>query len=83
MAEKRIGTVVHYYGNAGVAGVVLEDTLKVGDTIHVVGHTTDFVEPVGSIEIDHHRVKKARRGQDVGIKIANRVREHDLVFRVS
>ena len=82
MSEKLIGTVVHYYGDIGVAGVVLTGKLKVGDTIRVRGHTTDFTDTVESMEIDHAPVKKAKKGDDVGIKLSNRAREHDQVFRV-
>jgi len=82
VSEKLIGTVVHYYGDIGVAGVVLTGKLKVGDTIRVRGHTTDFTDTVESMEIDHAPVKKAKKGDDVGIKLSNRAREHDQVFRV-
>jgi putative protease len=80
--EKLIGTVVHYYGGIGVAGVVLSGKLKVGDTIHVKGHTTDFTSTVESMEVDHTMVKKAKKGDDVGIKVSDRAREHDEVYRV-
>jgi len=83
VAEKKVGTVVHYYGDIGVAGVVLTGVLKVGDTIHVVGHTTDFTGTVESMQIDHDTVEKAKKGDDVGIKVSDRVREHDEVFRVA
>ena len=83
MKEKKIGDVVHYYGDIGVAGVVLIGKLKVGDTIHVVGHTTDLTGTVESIQIDHETVKKAKKGDDVGIKVPDRVREHDEVFLVA
>ncbi|HSM02941.1 MAG TPA: EF-Tu/IF-2/RF-3 family GTPase [Acidimicrobiia bacterium] len=83
MAEKKVGDVVHYYGEIGVAGVVLTGELEVGDTIHVVGHTTDFTDTVESIQIDHETVEKAKKGDDVGIKVSDRVREHDEVFLVA
>ena len=83
MAEKKIGDVVHYYGEIGVAGVVLTGKLEVGDTIHVVGHTTDFTDTVESIQIDHEAVEKAKKGDDVGIKVSDRVREHDEVYLVA
>ena len=82
MSEKLIGTVVHYYGDIGVAGVVLSSRLKVGDTIHVKGHTTDFTCTVESMQIDHAEVKKAKKRNDVGIKVSDRAREHDEVYRV-
>jgi putative protease len=54
----------------------------VGDTIHVLGHTTDFTETVESIQIDHASVDKAKKGDDVGIRVVGRAREHDKVYRV-
>lgn len=82
MAEKLVGTVVHYYDHVGVAGVVLAEPLEVGETIHVLGHTTDFTEQVDSMEIDHHAVTRGRRGDDVGIRVVERARIHDQVYRV-
>ena len=82
MAEKLIGTVVHYYDHVGVAGIVLTGTLKVGDTIHVVGHTTDFTETIESMQIDHDPVKKGKKGEDVGIHVVGRARIHDQVYKV-
>jgi translation elongation factor EF-1alpha len=82
VSEKLIGTVVHYYPQVGVAGVVLSGRLKVGDTIHVKGHTTDFTGTVESMQIDHVEVKKAKKGDDIGIRVPDRAREHDEVYRV-
>ena len=82
MAEKLIGTVVHYYDHVGVAGVVLAEPLEVGDTIHVLGHTTDFTAKVDSMEIDHQAVQRGSRGDDVGIRVAERARIHDQVYKV-
>ena len=82
MAEKLIGTVVHYYDHVGVAGVVLADTLKVGDTVHFLGHTTDFTESIESMQIDHKPVDKAKKGDDVGIRVIGRARIHHQVYKV-
>ena len=82
MAEKLIGTVVHYYGKAGVAGIVLSGRMKVGDTVRFKGHTTDFSETVESMQIEHETVAKAKKGDDVGIRVSDRVRIHDEVYRV-
>ncbi|HLE38209.1 MAG TPA: EF-Tu/IF-2/RF-3 family GTPase [Acidimicrobiia bacterium] len=83
MAEKLIGTVVHYYDHVGVAGVMLTGTLKVGDTVHFLGHTTDFTETIESMQIDHEAVKKAKKGDDVGIHVIGRARMHDKVYKVA
>jgi hypothetical protein len=80
----RIGVVTHYFGRVGVGVIALDSgELRVGDTIHVRGHTTDFYQRVNRIEIDHAAVEIARPGQSVGVAITQRVREHDEVFKVS
>jgi len=80
--EVLVGKVTHYYKGIGVAALELSDTLEVGNTIHVKGHTTDFEQIVESMEINHQRVTRARRGDVVGLKVIDYVREHDMVYRV-
>ncbi len=83
MAEQKIGVVAHYFGKIGVAAVEITDgELRVGDTIHVRGHTTDFTQQVDSIQVEHDSVESAGIGDNVGLKIAERTREHDEVFKV-
>lgn len=82
MSEVKVGTVSHYYGNIGVAGIELDDEIRVGDTIHVLGHTSDFTQTVDSIEIDHERVDSARPGDSIGIALVEKARVHDEVFRI-
>ena len=83
MAEQLIGTVVHYFNGPSVAVVRLtEGDLASGDHIHFVGHTTDFVEQVTSMEVDHAKVERGRKGQEVAVKVLERVRQHDQVFKV-
>ena len=80
----RIGVITHYFGRVGAGVISLESgELRVGDTIHVRGHTTDFYQRVNRIEIDHAQVEIAKPGQSVGVEITQRVREHDEVFKVS
>lgn len=76
-----IGTVTHYFGHLGVAAVSLAKPLDVGDLIHILGHTTDLIETVRSMEIDHVPVAHCEPGDDVAINVTKHVREHDLVFR--
>jgi translation initiation factor IF-2 len=84
MAEKEIGRVSHYFSHIGVAAVeVTSDTLAVGDTIHIHGHSSDFVQKVDSMQLDGKPVEEATIGQSVGIKVAEHAREHDLVYKVS
>ena len=80
MREHRIGKVTHYYKKIGVAAIDLEEPLKVGDQIHVAGHTTDLEQPVGSLEIDHRRVLKALPGDVAAVKVFGRVRPGDTVL---
>lgn len=80
--EILIGRVTHYYKNVGVAAVELSDTLNVGDVIHIKGHTTDLEQKVESIEMEHKQVANAARGQVIGLRVKDYVREHDMVYRV-
>jgi translation elongation factor EF-Tu-like GTPase len=83
MAERLVGSVTHFWGEPGVAGIDLTGDLAVGDTIHVVGHTTDFTLTVDSIQIDHQSVESAGAGDPIGIKVPERARTHDEVFVVT
>jgi len=78
--EKKIGEVSHYFGKISVAAIKLAGELKVGDTIHIKGHTTDFEQLVDSIQIEHQNIQKAKKGDDIGIKVKEHVREGDEVF---
>ena len=80
--EVQVGRVSHYFSHLEVAGIELTGELKVGDRIRIKGHTTDLVQPVNSIEIEHHKVDKAGPGDSIGIKVTDHVREHDAVFVV-
>lgn len=82
-SEERIGRVVGYFAKIGVAAVVLERSLRVGDTIRVKGHTTDFTQRVDSLEIEHAKVAEAGVGDSVAIRVADRVRDHDVIYRVT
>jgi len=83
MGEKLIGQVTHYYGRIGVAAVLLEDRLAVGDRILVVGRTSDFEQEVSCMEIEHQSVQEALAGQEIGLKVLGRAREGDKVYRVT
>ncbi len=82
MEKKEIGRVSHYFGRPQVAAIVLTDGLKVGDTISIQGHTTDFEVLVESIQIEHDSLEEAKAGDNVGIKVPEKVREHDVVYKV-
>jgi hypothetical protein len=79
---ERIGIVTHYYSHLSVAIVQLETgDLRVGDFIHIKGHTSDFSQPVESLEIDHVHVNEARPGQSFGLRVKEHAREHDVVYK--
>jgi putative protease len=83
MTEEKIGVVTHYFGKIGVAAIELtEGLLRVGDTIHVKGHTSDFTQTVDSMQVEHDSVQSAKAGDTIGMKIRDHAREHDEVFRV-
>jgi len=78
----KIGDVSHYYSSIGVAVVELVDTLKVGDTITVTGATTDFTQVVRSMQIEHEQVEEAGPGNSIGLKVQERVRKGDVVYKI-
>jgi translation elongation factor EF-Tu-like GTPase len=83
MEEKKVGEVIKFFGKIGVAAIRLSDgSLKVGETIHIVGHTTDVTQSVDSMQIENKNVPEAGPGADIGIKVKDRVREHDVVYKV-
>ena len=84
MAEQLIGEVTHYFGKAGVAAIKITDgQLDVGDTIHIVGHTSDFTQKIDSMEIERAPVQSAKVGDEIGVQVVEHAREHDKVYRVS
>ena len=78
--EKKLGEVLHFFDKISVAAIKVSSPFKVGDVIHIKGHTTDFEQPVGSIQIEHEAVQKVKKGDDIGIKVKELVREKDGVF---
>lgn len=83
MEEKKVGQVIKYFGKIGVAAIRLsEGSLKVGDKIHIVGHTTDITQGIDSMQIENKNVQEAGPGADIGIIVKDRVREHDIVYKV-
>lgn len=79
--ENCVGKVTHYFTNLSVAVLELTGELKVGDSIQVLGHITEFEQPVTSLEIDHHQVQSARPGMEVALKVLDYVRVGDMVFK--
>jgi len=77
-----VGKVAHFFSKISVAVVELSGTLSVGDKIAVKGPTTDFEQTVESMQIEHVNVEKAEKGQSIGLKMNERVREKDTVYKV-
>jgi len=84
MAEQLIGSVTHYFKGPSVAVVkIAEGEIAVGDEIRFHGHTSDFVERITSMEVEHEKVERATAGHEVAIQVVARVRQHDQVFKVT
>ena len=82
--EERVGFVTHYYGHLSVAAIRLESgSLRVGDTIRILGHTSDFRQRVESMQIERQPVTEAGKRQEIGIKVTQHAREHDDVYKVT
>lgn len=85
MSEKKlekVGEITHYYTKIGVAVIELMGPLSVGDEIAVKGSTTDFEQTVKSMQIEHENIQTANTGDSIGLKLKNRVREGDVVYKV-
>ncbi len=83
MPEVEIGKVSDFFSRPVVAGVELTATLKQGDKIHIKGHTTDMELIIDSMQINNIDVKQAKAGDDIGIKVSERVRRGDIVYKVT
>lgn len=81
--EVAIGRITHYYNHLGVAVLTITGGLKLGDKIHIYGHSTDFIQRVTSMEIEHRTVLWVKPGDNVAIKVIEPVHEHDEVFRIT
>lgn len=82
MKEKIIGRVTHYFDNLGVAVLNLTGTVKVGDKIKIKGGEVDFEQVIESMQVDREPIKKAKKGDDVGLKVKERVRPGYRVIKV-
>ena len=82
--EERVGIVTHYYGDLSVAAVRMESgSLRVGDTIRILGHTSDIRQRVDSMQIEHQPVSEAMAGQEIGLRVTEHAREGDVVYKVA
>ena len=81
--EEQVGKIIHYYDKIGVGVVRLESGLNAGDTIHVKGKTSDFEQTIESMQVEHESVAKAKKGDEVAIKLNERAKEGDVVYKKS
>ncbi|MFC1657923.1 translation elongation factor-like protein [Candidatus Omnitrophota bacterium] len=83
MPEQEIGVITHYYGHINVAIIQLSDVLKLGDNLHIKGHSSDFTQEISSMQIEHKDVSEAKSGDAVGIKVNQKTHPHDKVYKVT
>lgn len=80
--KKLVGKISHYYEKIGVAVVELTDKLNSGDEILIQGHETNFKQTVGSMQIEHKNIQKAKKRDSIGLKVTDKVREKDSVYKL-
>jgi len=80
MERKRIGKITHFFPKISVAVVELEDSAKNGDTIEIEGHGKSFEQKIGSMQVNHQPVESAKKGDAIGMKVAQEVKVGDVVF---
>lgn len=84
MSEQQVGVVVKFFAKPSVAAIEVTDgAIKLGDTLRYKGHTTDFTEEVASMELDNQAIEEAKPGDLIGVKVKERVRENDQVYKVT
>ena len=83
MSGTQIGQITHYFDHIRVAAFTLTEPLRVGDTVHILGHSTDFKQEVTSLQIEHQPVDEAKPGEDVAMKVIQKVHPHDKVFKIT
>lgn len=83
MEEKQIGAVDHFFSNISVGMIKLTDALKVGDKIRIKGKTGDFTQEISSMQIDRVPVQEAKAGDLISIKVDQKARQHDTVYKVA
>jgi len=84
MPEEKVGKIVKFFTKPSVAAIEITDgTLSVGDRVKIKGHTTDFEDTIASMQEDNNPIEKATPGQMIGVKVKERVREHDIVYKIT
>jgi len=83
MTGQRIGEVSHFFDKINVAVITIKMNLTLGDTVHFLGHGSDFLQKVSSMEIDHEFVDEAQAGQEIAIKVEKPIKKHTNVFLIT
>jgi len=83
MSGLQIGTVTHFFDHIHVAALALTETIRVGETVHFLGHSTDFKQEVTSLQIEHKAVNEAKAGDDIAMEVTQPVHPNDKVFRIT
>ncbi|MDO8489180.1 MAG: hypothetical protein Q7S42_03610 [Candidatus Omnitrophota bacterium] len=79
---KLVGLITHYFPHVQAAVIKLKAPLTIGDSVKIKGHTTDFTQPVTSIQIDRISIQSAKKGDEIGMQVISRARQQDKVYRV-
>jgi putative protease len=80
MKDKKIGTITHFFDKISVGIIKLNGVLKVGDKVKIAGGTTSFEQEISEIQLEHKSIPEGKKGQEVGIKVNEKVREGDTVY---
>ena len=83
MTGQRVGEVTHFFGRINVAVIQLSDNLKVGDTVHFLGHGADFQQEVSSMQVEHESIQRGKKGDEVAIKVDKPIKRGTSVFKLT
>jgi translation elongation factor EF-1alpha len=82
MADTKVGNIIHYYDKIGVAVIQVLAPIKVGDKLKIVTRDGEFEQEVASMQVEHENIPKAKKGDDIGMKVDQSVKKGDEVFKV-
>ena len=82
MTDTKVGEIIHYYDKIGVAVVKVLTPIKVGDRIKISGHDNEFEQEIASMQVEHQNIEQAKKGDDVGMKVEQPVKDGDEVYKV-
>lgn len=80
MADKKIGTITHFFDKISVGIIKLDGKLKVGNKVRIQGGTTNFEQEISEMQLEHESIQEGKKGQEVGVKVKEKVREGDVVY---